>query len=133
MPSLRLGFRASDKTLGHDTYLPETHQLSAKATMSNKETDLTTKPVILRAHRFSTVIQGRQLSFDLPADFPTGEVEVIVLIDEKQAVDRNNEFVATHVARMRQAQTLIQEYAPPNGASMVDELIAERRAEADRE
>lgn len=57
--------------------------------MSDKETNRTTTPIILRAHKFKTVIQGRQLSFELPADFPIGEVEVIVLIDENQSADRS--------------------------------------------
>ncbi|MBI4741297.1 MAG: hypothetical protein HY777_07080 [Betaproteobacteria bacterium] len=57
--------------------------------MNDKETNLTAQPVILRAHKFNTVIQGRQLSFELPADFPIGEIEVIVLADENQIADRS--------------------------------------------
>lgn len=57
--------------------------------MNDKKTDMTTKPAILRAHKFKTVIQERQLSFELPADFPIGEVEVIVLIDENQTAGRS--------------------------------------------
>lgn len=39
-------------------------------------------------------------------------------------------LVTTRVAQLHRAQALIQKYAPSNGVSMADELIAERRAEA---
>lgn len=39
-------------------------------------------------------------------------------------------FVTTRAARLRHAQALIQKYAMDNDTSPVDELIAERRAEA---
>lgn len=35
--------------------------------------------------------------------------------------------------QLRRAQALFQRYFPPGGVSLVDELIAERRAEAARE
>ncbi len=52
--------------------------------MNDKEINLVTQPVILCAHKFKTITQGRQLSFELPADFPLGEIEVIVLADENR-------------------------------------------------
>jgi len=46
---------------------------------------------------------------------------------------RDGEFVlTTKRAKLRAAQALFQKYFPP-GISLVDELIAERRAEAARE
>lgn len=41
-----------------------------------------------------------------------------------------DEALATRVAKLKQAQALIQKYAMGNNTSPVDELIAERRAEA---
>lgn len=41
-----------------------------------------------------------------------------------------DEALATRVAKLDQAQALIQKYAMGNNTSPVDELIAERRAEA---
>ena len=40
--------------------------------------------------------------------------------------------ITTRQARMRRAQELVRRYIP-EGVSLVDELIAERRAEAERE
>lgn len=40
--------------------------------------------------------------------------------------------LTTKRERMRRAQALVREYVP-EGASLVDELVAERRAEAERE
>lgn len=110
--------------------------------MNDKESNLHPQPNPLRAHKFTATIQGRQLSFELPADFPLGEIEVIVLAEENpmaghgtlrqsQGVGLSEE--ATNLARLRQAQALIQKYAMDNETSPVDELIAERRAEAARE
>ena len=59
--------------------------------MDDNKTNPMPKPLILRAYKFNTVIQGRQLSFELPADFPIGEVEVIVLADENRAASRDRE------------------------------------------
>ena len=40
--------------------------------------------------------------------------------------------LTTKLQRMRKAQELVRQYVP-EGVSLVDELIAERRAEAERE
>jgi AbrB family looped-hinge helix DNA binding protein len=40
--------------------------------------------------------------------------------------------LTTRLQRMRKAQELVRKYVP-EGVSLVDELIAERRAEAERE
>ncbi len=40
--------------------------------------------------------------------------------------------MTTKLQRMRKAQELVRQYVP-EGVSLVDELIAERRAEAERE
>lgn len=41
--------------------------------------------------------------------------------------------LTTRLARIRRAQALFQKYWPKDGPSPVDELIAERRVEAERE
>jgi len=40
--------------------------------------------------------------------------------------------ITTRVARLRRAQALFQQYIPSNSPSIADELIAERRAAAER-
>ena len=41
--------------------------------------------------------------------------------------------LTTKLSRIRRAQKIFQKYFPIGGPSVVDELIAERRAEAERE
>lgn len=41
--------------------------------------------------------------------------------------------LTTKLARIRRAQEIFQKHFPPDGQSVVDELIAKRRAEAGRE
>lgn len=41
--------------------------------------------------------------------------------------------VSTRVAQLRRAQALFRKYVPADAPSLADELIAERRAEAQRE
>lgn len=55
--------------------------------------------------------------------------------DELICEERNGELVlATKIARIRRAQKLFQEWFPIEpGRSLVDELMAERRAEAAKE
>ncbi len=46
---------------------------------------------------------------------------------------RNGELVATtRRAQLRKAQALFQKFVPPGSASAADELMAERRAEAEQ-
>jgi hypothetical protein len=106
--------------------------------MNDKESNPHPQPKTLRAHKFNATIQGRQLFFELPADFPLGEIEVIVLADENQTAGHgilrqgqsDGLSESTRLARLRHAQALIQQYAMGDDTSPVDELIAERRAEA---
>lgn len=42
-------------------------------------------------------------------------------------------IVTTRAAQLRKARALFQQYIPQNSPSIVDELIAERRAEAELE
>lgn len=41
--------------------------------------------------------------------------------------------MTTREARLRRAQALFQQYVPPDSPSIADELIADRRKEAERE
>ena len=83
MPAFRLGFRANEKTLSREVVThPESLLIFLKTGMNDKKSNPHPQPKTLRAHKFNTTIQGRQLFFELPADFPLGEIEVIVLADE---------------------------------------------------
>ncbi len=48
-------------------------------------------------------------------------------------VDGDQLVVTTRRAQLRKAQAMFQQVVPPDAPSVVDELIAERRAEAARE
>lgn len=67
---------------------------------TRQETNPIAAYTVHHAHKLKAFIHGRHLSFELPADFPIGQAEVIILVAENLAVD---------------------------------ELIAERRAEAVRQ
>ncbi|MBI4741298.1 MAG: AbrB/MazE/SpoVT family DNA-binding domain-containing protein [Betaproteobacteria bacterium] len=73
----------------------------------------------------STLIDGETV-------IPTALCEQLGIKDGDQLIWEVRDdglLVTTRLAQLRRAQALVQKYAPSNGVSMVDELIAERRAE----
>jgi hypothetical protein len=74
---------------------------------------------------FDTYIpENRHLEITLPDDFPVGRHKIKLIIeDDAQAV--------AFTARLRRSQEIVRKHVP-EGVSLVDELIAERKQEAKR-
>ena len=52
--------------------------------------------------------------------------------DPRKACEKIYNKITTRAARLKRAQALFQKYVPPGSPSIADELIAERRAAAER-
>jgi len=61
------------------------------------------------------------VTIQLPADMPTGEYEVVLVLNNRSAQN-------TRQSSIQAAQDLLRKYVPA-GRSLSDELIQERRAE----
>ena len=65
--------------------------------------------------------EDRKVTIQLPADMPTGEYEVVLVLNNRSAQN-------TRQSSIQAAQDLLRKYVPA-GRSLSDELIQERRAE----
>ena len=65
--------------------------------------------------------EDRKVTIQLPADMPTGEYEVVLILNNRSAQN-------TRQSSIQAAQDLLRKYVPA-GRSLSDELIQERRAE----
>lgn len=78
----------------------------------------------MHAHRTrARVANGRQVTVDLPSDFPEGEVEVIVL---QAADDTVEEQTASRPRRLTVDQLLASRLTPPTGVGPVSLADIER-------
>lgn len=69
--------------------------------------------------------EDRKVTIQLPADMPTGEYEVVLILNNRSAQN-------TRQSSIQAAQDLLRKYVPA-GRSLSDELIQERRAEGRNE
>ena len=65
--------------------------------------------------------EDRKVTIQLPVDMPTGEYEVVLVLNNRSAQN-------TRQSSIQAAQDLLRKYVPA-GRSLSDELIQERRAE----
>jgi len=65
--------------------------------------------------------EDRKVTIQLPADMPTGEYEVVLVLNNRSAQNARQSSIQA-------AQDLLRKYVPA-GRSLSDELIQERRAE----
>jgi len=65
--------------------------------------------------------EDRKVTIQLPADMPTGEYEVVLVLNNRSAQN-------TRQSSIQAAQDLLRKYVPA-GRSLSNELIQERRAE----
>jgi hypothetical protein len=78
----------------------------------------------MHAHRTrARVANGRQVTVNLPSDFPEGEVDVIVM---QAAVDTEEERTASRPRRLTVDQLLAARLTPPPGAGPVSLADIER-------
>ena len=68
-----------------------------------------------------SIDEDRKVTIQLPADMPTGEYEVVLILNNRSAQN-------TRQSSIQAAQDLLRKYVPA-GRSLSDELIQERRAE----
>lgn len=69
----------------------------------------------------------RTISVQLPADVPTGEYEIVLVLSQRSSVVETTELSA-----IQKIQALLKQSMEP-GHSLADELIRERREAAERE
>ena len=65
--------------------------------------------------------EDRKVTIQLPADMPTGEYEVVLVLNNRSAQNARQSSIQA-------AQDLLRKYVPA-GRSLSNELIQERRAE----
>ena len=65
--------------------------------------------------------EDRKVTIQLPVDMPTGEYEVVLILNNRSAQNARQSSIQA-------AQDLLRKYVPA-GRSLSDELIRERRAE----
>ncbi|GAQ00104.1 hypothetical protein NIES2104_66690 [Leptolyngbya sp. NIES-2104] len=68
-----------------------------------------------------SVDEDRKVTIQLPASMPTGEYEIVLVLNDCSAQDARQSSIQA-------AQDLLRKYVPA-GRSLSDELIQERRAE----
>lgn len=69
----------------------------------------------------------RTISVQLPADVPTGEYEIVLVLNQRSSVTETAQPSA-----IQKIQTLLKQSMEP-GHSLANELIRERREAAERE
>ena len=72
-----------------------------------------------------SIDEDRKVTIQLPADMPTGEYEVVLVLNNRSAQNARQSSIQA-------AQDLLRKYVPA-GRSLSDELIQERRAEGRNE